>query len=361
VSPYPEFFAGLGRLSSVTADAFAKTDSAQDIDARAVAQNLLDCIEAEARIAELFEKSKGGVMVPEELEEKSQKHRDYMMKVINSLPEEGGRKVALSNPYEEVRATAKRVSAGGEPTERDKTLLALFDSTSEVADMLRSFSKVCDTLAAIARKQLAGQAFTEADKEFFLKYGICLAEYHFYGGDSWVAPRDDFSMVTPVFVNPLAGEILYAGITRPQALYVIAPVDGKPVLHLGAVLSYREFHQPARKTLDDQAWIDRVSKGQAPPPPAFTASFMRESAMQQRRPSPASRTGRSSETSASTAHRKSEPNYWPRPGSGPRRCLQPCRTEENTVTMRGPRSCFRHTHRWRHRLNRWHYYANAHN
>ena len=275
VSPYPEFFAGLGRLSSVTADAFAKTDSAQDIDARAVAQNLLDCIEATNRIAELFEKSKGGVMVPEELEEKSQKHRDYMMKVINSLPEEGGRKVALSNPYEEVRATATRVSAGGEPTEREKTLLALFDSTSEVADMLRSFSKVCDTLAAIARKQLAGQALTEADKEFFLKYGICLAEYHFYGGDSWVEPRDDFSMVTPVFVNPLVGRILYAGITRPQALYVIAPVDGKPVLHLGAVLSYREFHQTARETLDDQAWIDRVSKGQAPPPPAFTASFMR--------------------------------------------------------------------------------------
>jgi len=277
VSPYPDFFAGLSRLSSATAEAFAKANPAQDFDARAVAKRLMDCIQAQNQIAELFEKTrKGGVIVPEDLEEKSQRMQGYLEKAIKALSEKAGRRVSWSDIYSDSQAAASRVSAGEEPTERDMTLLGLFaDSTGEVADMLRSFSKVCDTLSSIARRQIAGEALAEADKQFIQDYGICLAGYHFYGGNSWLTPRDDFAMVTPIFVSPLVGEILYAGLARSQALYVIAPVDGKPVLHLGAVLSYREFHQPAGEALDDPAWLERVKKGQAQAAPALTASFMR--------------------------------------------------------------------------------------
>ena len=80
-------------------------------------------------------------------------------------------------------------------------------------------------------------------------------------------------MVTRVFSSPLTSSMLYAGVARPQALYVIIPQGKTLQLFCGAVLAYREFVRPNDPLLDDDSWREMIFKGQAPPPPPFTRSF----------------------------------------------------------------------------------------
>jgi hypothetical protein len=86
-------------------------------------------------------------------------------------------------------------------------------------------------------------------------------------------PQDDFPLVTPVFASPIKDRILYAGLGRPEALYVIVDVDGQPVLYRGAVLSYREFTRPTQEPVDDSSWREEIRAGKMPAPPPFTNSF----------------------------------------------------------------------------------------
>jgi len=142
--------------------------------------------------------------------------------------------------------------------------------------LLPEFADLCDRLAAIARKHLEGMPPDEDDIELIHGYGKMLGRFHFYEGNSWLTPRDDFPLVTPVFSSPVGnlGQMLYAGLGRPQAIYVILPVDGTPVLHRGAVLTYREFLRPIDQTLDDRSWTVEVQSGKIPAPPDFTRSFL---------------------------------------------------------------------------------------
>lgn len=147
---------------------------------------------------------------------------------------------------------------------------------SESVKLLPEFAELCDRLARIAEKQLAKQPLGEADYAVIENYGQRLARFHFYEGNSWLMPRDDFPLVTPVFSSPAGNrnEILYAGLGRPEALYVIIPVGDQLVLHRGAVLSYREFTRATGPPLDDMSWAKEVTHV-VPPAPAFTGSFRR--------------------------------------------------------------------------------------
>jgi HEAT repeat protein len=89
-------------------------------------------------------------------------------------------------------------------------------------------------------------------------------------------PPDDFPIVTRVFSNPLTGSILYSGLARPQALYVIIPNGNSLQLYRGAVMAYREFTRSSDQLLDDESWRGMVQKGDIPPAPPFTRSFYAE-------------------------------------------------------------------------------------
>ena len=133
---------------------------------------------------------------------------------------------------------AKRCAEAGQATEAEaETLRMFFDSRHDTARLINNFALVCDRLAELAKKSLTGQALTEEDAKWIEGYGITLAGFHFYYGNSYEVPRDDFPIVTRVFSNPLRGSMLYAGLARPQALYVIVP-DGKSF----ATLSRRCAH-----------------------------------------------------------------------------------------------------------------------
>lgn len=141
--------------------------------------------------------------------------------------------------------------------------------------MLPEFAALCDDLARIASKELQGEALNQMDAELIRGYGERIAHFHFYEGNAYET-RDDFPVVTELFISSDGegqGEMLYAGLGRPEALFVIIEVDGKPVLHRGAVLAYREFRRPLGKPLDDETWRQEIKSLNVPEPPRFTTSF----------------------------------------------------------------------------------------
>ncbi|MCE9556711.1 MAG: DUF3160 domain-containing protein [Planctomycetes bacterium] len=145
----------------------------------------------------------------------------------------------------------------------------------EAVELLPKLATLCDRLAEIAQKQLERKPLDRADVELIRGYGATLGRLHFYGATAYVSPRDDLPIVAPVFVSTedKPGAKLYVGVARPEAIYVILHDGKRPVLHRGAVLSYRELRRPIDEPLDDAQWIEQIRAGKAPPPPAFTHSF----------------------------------------------------------------------------------------
>jgi hypothetical protein len=275
VAPYPDFFAGLAKLSRSTAEAFVKAGVEQHFEIKDVASDLLKRIGQLRKLSTTedekeIEQNSGG------LEQLNQfLNREY---VKRQPPRANAEAVSTFNKFEDDLADlARRCSATGKATEAEtETLRSYFECREDIARLLSDFAKVCDRLAELAQKSLTGTTPTEEDAKWIRDYGVTLAGFHFYYGNSYEVPRDDFPLVTRVFDNPLTGSVLYAGLARPQALYVIIPNGDSLQLYRGAVMTYREFIRREYQPLDDQSWRDLVSRGASPPLPPFTRNFYAE-------------------------------------------------------------------------------------
>ncbi len=277
VSPYPEFFRGLGRLSRDTARVLREAMD-QEAMGPVAGHALLDLIAAARRIDASRATNVSFSMVDssksEQLWQFGEACRLAGVRVAADDSEDSDD--GPSNDYSLVERIARRWIESEKLSQLDRQLIAsLSEREGRAGKYLVEFAELCDRLAAIAEKQLAGRPFAKEDVRLIKDYGKTLARFHFYGGNSYLVPRDDFPQVVPIFCSPLGhrNELLYAGLPRPEAVYVILRVGNRFVLHRGAVLSYREFRRPADKPLDDESWAREVYAGRVPPPPAFTASF----------------------------------------------------------------------------------------
>lgn len=275
VAPYPDFFAGLAKLSRRTAEAFQNAGLDPEFNPKAISDQLLNLLDIEEKglnernIMELMEKHS------DEFQQLGSLQEQYYKKHQADLEKLGSRNIhkQIQNA---LREAAQRGSSG-HLTPADMELLQIyFECRQNVARLLSDFAPVCDRLATLAKKSRDGESLTEDDGKWIEDYGVTLAGFSFYYGNSYEVPRDDFPIVTRVFSNPVGDSMLYAGLARPQALYVIIPVGKTLQLYRGAVMTYREFVRPNDKLLDDDSWRDLISKGQAPSAPLFTKSFYAE-------------------------------------------------------------------------------------
>ncbi len=272
VAPYPEFFSGLARLSRQTAAAFEAGVPARRFDARQTAAELLL---AEETAAVLQEKWRTGAQPigtePTESVELMARYDQFRMKLSGEATNP-----LIWDAREVRRDVLERCAASGSTNALElRVLRAFFDvAAPKPSVQLTNFAGVCDRLADLAGKELAGKIPTREEADWISGYGQALAGFHGYEGNSWLEPADDFPIVSRIFGNLMKGTVLYAGVGRPQALYVILPYKDRTQLYRGAVLSYREFEQPESKDMSDAAWQDLATRGEAPPPPAFTRSFL---------------------------------------------------------------------------------------
>jgi len=280
VAPYPDFFADLAKLSRRTADAFGKANQEQEFEVKAAAGRLLDLYEFSSQISHSRDE-KEIEAASDKLEQLSEFENRYYEQHRTEL-ESGGGSNAYNRMRQDLEAMARRCATNGPAADADTLALRMFfDSRQNISRLINDFAPVCERLATLANKLLNGDALSEDDAEWIEGYGVTLAGFHFYYGNSYEVPRDDFPIVTRVFSNPLSDSMLYAGLARPQAIYVVIP-DGKSLqLYRGAVMTYREFVRPNSQLLDDESWRDLISKGQTPPAPPFTRSFHAETSVRE--------------------------------------------------------------------------------
>ena len=271
VSPYPKFFSALGKLARQTATAFSPDPEVSK--SQRAGRQLLRSLET---VRKAHEESRWGEHSMGEYVRLSN-FCFYFVKSPNT--ETSGREDAetpakLLERADLIERTARRWIAGDDLDEHNRSAVDMWSfQRPDTVELLQGLADVCDRLAVLAQKELDGQPFDRDDTYFIEDYGRKLAHLHSYTSEAYMSPVDDLPQVTPVHVNPNTNQTLYAGVARPEAVYVILEVNGERVLHRGAVLSYREFTQSTQQPLDDTIWLNRVRSGQPPSPPAFTKSF----------------------------------------------------------------------------------------
>jgi hypothetical protein len=276
VAPYPDFFAGLATLTRRTSKAFQNAGLNQQFDVKTSSDRLLNILRSR--------KNKNVPAIidwgePSSESEQLAAFEDRYYQLHRSELEKSNVRDALKQVENDFQALAQRGSAGEATSADIETLHLFFDSRQDTVRLINDFAPVCDRLAELAKKSLHNETLTDDDAKWIEEYGTTLASFHFYYGNSYEDPRDDFPIVTRVFYDPVGGKMFYAGLTRPQALYIIVP-NGKVLqLYRGAVMTYREFVHPDAELLNDEGWRGMVAKGQVPPAPPFTKSFYAETSV----------------------------------------------------------------------------------
>ena len=254
MAPYPDFFLGLAALTRRTADTLDKAGLNAPFEIKPAA----------AALQKAF--------VESQLLGDSAQLSDFASRNYEKYgPDPDG------NRRRQLEAMARRCAAEGTTNPADiETLKTFYDCRENLVGKIRDFAPVCDRLALLAKKSLNREPLTDDDALWIRKYGVTLAGFHFYGGNSYEVPQDNFPIVTRIFSQSPDESVLYAGLARPQSLYVIAPDGDHLQLYRGAVMSYREFVRPAGQLLDDDSWRELVNQGRTPPAPPFTSSFYAE-------------------------------------------------------------------------------------
>lgn len=281
VAPYPEFFASLGALTRKTAEALERAGLVEPFSVQAAGAEML----AQIKLRRQFHEVSRQARVREEDLMKEWSRVTQFERFFNSYCESRLKESRSSDAIrkamdillDELEALARRAADTGQANGTETETLRIFTTSRDrITQLLTEFAPVCERLAVLARKSGAGEQLTQDDEHWISAYGATLARFHFYEGNSYLVPRDDFPMVTRIFSSPVAQSVLYAGLGRPQALYVVIPAGGKQRLYQGAVMTYREFNRNASEPLDDESWRKLVFAGLTPPPPAFTRSFYAE-------------------------------------------------------------------------------------
>lgn len=283
VAPYPDFFAGLATLTRRTAEAFQQAGMVQQFDAKTAAARLLDILHRPNRYSPADDSGDASAGF-EQLSAFQGRYYELHGAELDK------NKVPYQQMEKDLEALAQR-GASGQATSADiETLRLFFDSRQDAVKLMNGFAPVCDRLAELAKKSLHSEPLTDDDAKWIEGYGTTLAGFHFYYGNSYEVPNDNFPIVTRVFYDPVGGKMFYAGLARPQALYVVIPNGKSLQLYRGAVMTYREFLHPDKELLDDDGWRAMVANGSAPPAPPFTKSFYAETSvaelLRQLRPQP---------------------------------------------------------------------------
>jgi HEAT repeat protein len=269
VAPYPEFFAGLGKLALDTAVALEKAGLDEPFDPKTAARRLLECIIWQQGLGDRSQDE--SERMAGQLAQFAQFSKRFMephqAEIENNPP-------VAQQLMNDLEALARRCSTQTAPAEADRrVLLDFFQARQTPSKMLRDFAPVCDKLAELARKNLEGTALTEDDTKWIGDYGTTLAQFQFHSGGSPDTLADDFPIVDRVQADPAGKGVGYAALARPQALYVILPAEGRLRLYRGAVMTYRSFVRTNAEPLDDDSWRALARTGEIPPPPDFTRSF----------------------------------------------------------------------------------------
>jgi len=130
-------------------------------------------------------------------------------------------------------------------------------------------------LKTMSEKELRGEALSDNEYATLQNIGDTLEALTTFSkevsGQITSETDNRMAIIADVHTDTNTGRVLEEAVGDALTIYVIAPVEGKPVLTVGGVFSYYEFPQPMDNRLTDEAWQALQPK---PDRPAWTASFI---------------------------------------------------------------------------------------
>lgn len=157
-------------------------------------------------------------------------------------------------------------------------------------ESLSALEELALSLKAMAEKELAGQPLSEVEYQRIRHFGGTLEQFVFAAADHYEGPggvpsgeeEPQAAVVADVATDPdpqcggAPPVVLEEGVGRISAIYAVVPIEGRLVVAKGGIFDYYEFSWPADDRLTDEKWRSMLDAGQAPPLPAWTASFRTE-------------------------------------------------------------------------------------
>ncbi|MBT3199116.1 MAG: DUF3160 domain-containing protein [Phycisphaerales bacterium] len=278
VSPYPEFFETLGKLTLRTAKVLNDNNMINPGDIKPVSRNIRVHLEAWDYHLSWPDTKLTNQQYAKyaSIDDMKKRMADFREECFNNHQELLGvsKRPGRSEIIKHIRELASRCLKTGLASDSDIKLLNAFaNPNKEAAKRMNKFAEICDQLANIARKQLTGKPLHPTENHLIKQYGPILGRL-LHDDDSYISPENNAPIISTSFVQPIAGKTLYAALGRPHALYVLGKLNGQTTLMRGAVLGFREFTHSSSQPLNDEEWRTIVRAGRSvPQPPEFTKSF----------------------------------------------------------------------------------------
>lgn len=148
----------------------------------------------------------------------------------------------------------------------------------ETTQRLELLNQLLKALKGMAEKELHNEGLSAEEYQIIAGFGETLKYLTTFpvneeGGQASESAYG--SAVVDLYTDPGLGETLQAAIGRPFVYYVVAPVDGKPTLTVGAGFSYYEFLKATDQRVTDAAWRQSLSSGDVPNQPAWALLFLK--------------------------------------------------------------------------------------
>jgi hypothetical protein len=135
---------------------------------------------------------------------------------------------------------------------------------------LQEFRALLDTLMDISIKELKPEPLSEDEVKFIKGIGYRLANIL----DAFTKDVQESTLVADVHTDPNTMRVLEEACGYIDVVIAVykAP-DGRLIATAGPVFSYYEFTVPLSQRLADEAWIEMLETGNAPPRPEWICSF----------------------------------------------------------------------------------------
>lgn len=148
--------------------------------------------------------------------------------------------------------------------------------SEESAKKLDSFYRLAIGLRSMAEKELTNQALGPEEYRTLANFGDVLFELISISaeeGNGYLVPSP--SAIVEVYRDEEEGTVLQLAVGKPTVYYVIAPVEGRPTLTVGAGYSFYELWNAGDAVPSAEEWRLMLESGQTPEASAWTSSFLR--------------------------------------------------------------------------------------
>ena len=138
----------------------------------------------------------------------------------------------------------------------------------------------CVLLADAAVRELERRPLTSAQHSFILYFGLWLGDLlNLEEGEGTQSDEDDRSpVVADVHTDGNNGKVLEEGTGYAGRIFVVADVEGRLTLTVGAAFIPFEFEHPMNDRLTDEAWWDMLETAE-PEVPGWTHPVLESSVL----------------------------------------------------------------------------------